>query len=170
MPSIKRKNIKKQIKQLLNNNPDNNTNNHIPTNTIGQTNIINMTATIDNTTTTITQNRNTLHKDMVMNINDDFDNPQLINTEQPYQPSRTPDYYKKIEITFIEIFIIKYKGTIIKYKGFYIMIESHTRTTYNTTNKTYNILNNILNSLIQKNYTIRIILLRPEDSTISSFQ
>jgi len=79
IPSIKRKNIKKQIEQLLNNNPDNTTNNHIPTDITDQTNIINMTATIDNTTTTITQNRNILHKNMVMNINDDFDNPQLIN-------------------------------------------------------------------------------------------
>jgi len=42
-----------------------------------------MTATIeqDNTITTITQNRNTLHKDMIMNINDDSETPQLINTE-----------------------------------------------------------------------------------------
>jgi len=70
-----------------------------------------MTATIDNTTTIITQNRNTLHKDMVMNLNDDFDNPQLINTEQPYPPPSTSDYYKKIENIFIEILITKYKGT-----------------------------------------------------------
>jgi len=76
IPSIKRKNIKKQIEQLLNNNPDNTTNNHIPTDKTDQTN---MTATIDNTTTTITQNRNILHKNMAMNINDDFYNPQLIN-------------------------------------------------------------------------------------------
>jgi len=47
---------------------------------------------------------------MVININDDFDNPQLINTNQSYPPPRTLDYYKKIENIFIEILITKYKG------------------------------------------------------------
>jgi len=67
---------------LNNNNPDIKTNNHTPTDTTDQINIINLTATIqqDNRITTLTQNRNTPHKDMVMNINDDSETPQLINT------------------------------------------------------------------------------------------